>query len=492
MQIQLERLWTLGEKIGGGGFGEVFEASAVDCGRAVAKLVPKTDGAQRELLFVDLGGARNVIPILDSGETTSHYMLIMPCADKSLRRHLADTDRPLDPAEAISVLVDVTTALSDLDGKVVHRDLKPENILLHEGKWCLADFGISRYAEASTAPDTQKYALSPRYAAPERWRNERATTAADVYSLGVIAHELLSKSLPFSGTNLSDLREQHLHEEPASLDGVPSNLTALVALVQECLCKAAAARPRPAAILQRLQRISEPPRTGGLAKLQEAHQNEVKRRTEHARFESRLRSEQERRSELFDAAKTQLDQILESLRAAIVAVAPSVRDLSDIAGMSMGLGNVEMQSSPVARTNMEPWEEYDQPAFTVVGHSSIGIRIPPDRHQYKGRSHSLWFCDAVEEDNFQWFETAFMISPLIPERGSQNPFALGPGKEAAQALSNTIGRFQVAWPPTRLIVGELDEFIDRWSSWLADAANGTLRNPSSMPERPITDSWRRR
>ena len=478
MQIQLERLWTLGEKIGGGGFGEVFEASAVDCGRAVAKLVPKEDGAQRELLFVDLGGARNVIPILESGETTDHYVLIMPYADKSLRRHLADTDRPLDPAEAISVLVDVTTALSDLDGKkVVHRDLKPENILLHEGKWCLADFGISRYAEASTAPDTQKYALSPWYAAPERWRNERATTAADVYSLGVIAHELLSKSLPFSGTNFSDLREQHLHEEPASLDGVPSNLTALVALVQECLCKAAAARPRPAAILQRLQRISEPPRTGGLAKLQEAHQNEVMRRTEHARFESRLRSEQERRSELFDAAKTQLDQILKSLRTAIVAVAPSVRDLSDIAGMRMSLGNAEMQSSPVARTNMEPWEGYDQPAFTVVGHSSIGIRIPPDRHQYEGRSHSLWFCDAVEKDNFQWFETAFMISPIIPRRSSQNPFALSPGKAVAQALSGVLGRFQVAWPPTPLIVGELDEFIDRWSSWLADAANGTLRNP---------------
>lgn len=491
MQIQLERLWTLGEKIGGGGFGEVFEASAVDCGRAVAKLVPKTDGAQRELLFVDSGGARNVIPILDSGETTSHYVLIMPCADKSLRRHLADTDRPLDPAEAISVLVDVTTALSDLDGKkVVHRDLKPENILLHEGKWCLVDFGISRYAEASTAPDTQKYALSPWYAAPERWRNERATTAADVYSLGVIAHELLSKSLPFSGTNFSDLREQHLHEEPASLDGVPSNLTALV---QECLYKAPETRPRPAAILQRLQRISEPPRTGGLAKLQEAHQNEVKRRAEHARFESRLRSEQERRSELVDAAETQLDQILKSLRTAIFAVAPSVREVSDISPAGgMGLRNAVMQFSPVFRTKMEPWEGYGQPAFTVVGHSSIGIRIPTDRHQYEGRSHSLWFCDAVEKDNFQWFETAFMISPLIPRRSSQNPFSLSPGKEVAQALSGVLGRFQVAWPPTPLIVGELDEFIDRWSSWLADAANGTFAEPVSMPERPITGSWRMR
>ena len=54
---------------------------------------------------------------------------------------------------------DIDNALIDLDGKVVHRDLKPANVLLLDGHWCLADFGISRYAEASTASDTQKFAL---------------------------------------------------------------------------------------------------------------------------------------------------------------------------------------------------------------------------------------------------------------------------------------------------------------------------------------------
>jgi serine/threonine protein kinase len=48
---------------------------------------------------------------------------------------------------------DVAVALVDLAGKVVHRDLKPENVLLLNGTWCLADFGISRYAEATTAPE---------------------------------------------------------------------------------------------------------------------------------------------------------------------------------------------------------------------------------------------------------------------------------------------------------------------------------------------------
>src|SRR5207249_9510398 len=105
----------------------------------------------------------------------------------------------LDVPEATSILAGITAALVDLNRKIVHRDLKPENVLLLGDSWCLADFGISRYAEATTAPDTQKFALSPPYAAPERWRAERASSATDVYSLGVIAYEMLSGSRPFPG-----------------------------------------------------------------------------------------------------------------------------------------------------------------------------------------------------------------------------------------------------------------------------------------------------
>jgi serine/threonine-protein kinase len=177
--IKLKQEWTLGERIGGGGFGKVY-AAASNGERAVIKLVPKTPGADRELLFVNLGGIRNVVPVIDSGEHEDSWALVMPRADKSLRQHLADLRSPLDTPEVIAILADIATALSDMDSRIVHRDLKPENVLLLGGTWCLADFGISRYAEASTAPDTQKYALSPPYAAPERWRNERATSAADI------------------------------------------------------------------------------------------------------------------------------------------------------------------------------------------------------------------------------------------------------------------------------------------------------------------------
>jgi serine/threonine-protein kinase len=131
------------------------------------------------------------------------------------------------------------------------------------------------------------------------------------------------------------------------------------------------------------------------------------------------------------------------------------------------------------------------PAFDVICHAELNLRIPEDRHQYQGRSHSLWFCDGQAEGEYAWYETAFMVSALIPRRGRQNPFALPPGEESAKALWMGMAEYQMAWPFTRLALGELDGFIDRWAGWFADAANGRLTHPSTMPERDASGSFRR-
>jgi serine/threonine-protein kinase len=149
-------------------------------------------------------------------------VLIMPRAEKSLLAHIREVQAPLGVAETVAILSEVATALSDLDGRVVHRDLKPANILLLDGRWCLADFGISRYSEATTAPDTRKLAWTPQYAAPEQWRAERATAATDIYALGVIAYELLAGVRPFTGPEMHDYHHQHLHAAPPALDEVPA------------------------------------------------------------------------------------------------------------------------------------------------------------------------------------------------------------------------------------------------------------------------------
>ncbi|BCB84445.1 serine/threonine protein kinase [Phytohabitans suffuscus] len=487
MKIQLTKEWTLGASIDKGGFGKVYEAKSDDEPNAVAKLVPKAPGASRELLFVDVGDARNVVPIIDSGEHEDYWVLVMPRAEMSLLKRIRDANGPISTPDALAILTDIATALADLDGHVVHRDLKPGNVLLLNGHWCLADFGISRYAEATTAPDTHKYAMSPPYAAPERWRSERATIAADVYALGVMAHELLTGTRPFDVSGPDDWRERHLHAEPKSLEGVSAGLAALI---DECLYKAPGARPGPANVLARLTRLAQAAPSGGLASLQEANRAEVQRRGEDDRRDSSSRSESERRADLLASAKTSFQRIADQLRTAVMDAAPSVRQAVRPGGSwVMRFGLAEFRLTAPRATAANPWQGWEAPPFDVVVHAELNVWMPRDQYEYEGRSHSLWYCDAQQKGRYQWFETAFMVSAFVPRRGLQNPFALDPGEDAAKALWMGIAELQVAWPFTALTVGELDDFISRWASWFAAASQGRLQHPRTLPEHPPEGSW---
>ena len=94
MDVQLGEEWILGERISGGGFGQVYAARSSSGRDGVVKLVPKAPGAQRELLFADLTDVRNVVPIIDQGETDDYWVLAMPRADMSLRDHMDASEGP--------------------------------------------------------------------------------------------------------------------------------------------------------------------------------------------------------------------------------------------------------------------------------------------------------------------------------------------------------------------------------------------------------------
>jgi serine/threonine-protein kinase len=398
----------------------------------------------------------------------------------------------LSAEEAVAILSDVAMALTDLQGRVVHRDIKPENVLFLDGQWCLSDFGIARYAEASTAPDTHKWAWTPPYNPPERWRGERATPASDIYSLGVMAFEMLSGRWPFVGP---DFRTQHLTDDLPSLTGCPA---LLASLVTECLFKAPEVRPTPANLLARLSLILRPS-SPGAGQLQAANQAQIQQLAREATKQSAARSAAERRREIVASATEALAIVAERLAQSIRDNAPTAvwqtapkRGVlgKGFIGWSVRLGPATLGLSPVSESPENVWG-HQRPGFQVIAHAVIDVRIPPDRFQYEGRSHSLWFCDAQESESFRWYETAFMISPLIPQRGRQDPFALPPGEEAGEALSPGLAKFQVAWPFTPIESGNDVDFLERWMAWFAQAAQGQLGHPSSMPERRPEGSWRR-
>lgn len=475
--IYLNRAWQLGNPLASGGFGRVHEAEADDGSAAVVKLVPKAPGASRELLFEELSGSPNIIPILDSGEWEDYYVLVMPRAEKSLRKHLEEAGGRLDVNEAVVVLIDMAVALAFLEAKVVHRDVKPENVLLYQGHWCLADFGIARYAEATTAPDTRKFAMTPAYAAPEQWRGERATSTTDVYAFGVLAFELLQGQLPFPGP---DFRQQHLNQPTPPVSGCTP---ALASLVNECLFKALAARPTPANILARLRASQKPP-SPATAKLQAVHKAVVEKQGEKAARISAQRSKEEVRSELFQAAKQSFDSITEALRQRVLEAAPATQISASNGRLVLQLGDGALVIDPVQAAPAECLAAFDyEPAFDVIAYTAIAARKPRDRYDYEGRAHSIWFCDAQDESVYRWYELAFMVQPSIPQRYTLDPFALPPTDEhAAAAFTPVMDVRQVAWQPRPFDQGEDEQFIERWLEWFAAAADGSLSHPSTMPE----------
>lgn len=157
-------------------------------------------------------------------------------------------------------------------------------------------------------------------------------------------------------------------------------------------------------------------------------------------------STEERRSALAGVARQSFEAILDRL-------VEDIRDNASAAGVTRApdlrvrLGQGELTIDAVQPAPSGCLAAIGRPAaFDVVAYTTITVRQPRDEWGYEGRSHSLWFCDAQEEGVYRWFETAFMVQALIPERGRLEPFALSPMyEEAALAFAPIISTRQIAW-----------------------------------------------
>jgi serine/threonine-protein kinase len=224
--------------------------------------------------------------------------------------------------------------------------------------------------------------------------------------------------------------------------------------------------------------------------LQEVSRNQSQQIAAAARRASEASTEHEQRESLFAAASRSLERMSDKLIEAIVAAAPTSERHAHADGRrSIKLGQAELQ---IFQTQPSTRQKNGQTIpFNVAACTDVELSMPPDHYGYEGRSHALWFCDAQEAGHYAWFETAFMLQPAMARQSNRDPFSLKPGAEAGTAVGHGIGAFQVAWPFTRLDDESLQAFINRWASWLADAAEGRLHRPNTMPETDPKGSWRR-
>jgi serine/threonine-protein kinase len=213
--------FTLLEKIGRGGMGVVWRARDEETGQIVAlKLLHSAYSDdpdyvtrfERELELARRIKSPNVVGVIGYGVREGTPYLALEYVDgKSLRERLASRG-PYTWQETKPLLAQIAQGLADAHAAgVVHRDIKPSNILIgSDGVAKIADFGIARGLDLTRVTGTSTLLGTPAYLPPEGPQDERS----DLYSLGIVAYELLAGVPPFEGSTYAEVIMAHVRIPP--------------------------------------------------------------------------------------------------------------------------------------------------------------------------------------------------------------------------------------------------------------------------------------
>ena len=252
--------YKLEREITGGGMSRLFLAADTSLDRQVVIKVLPPDfssevGAARFKREIDLTAHLqhpHILPVLAAGAKDGLMYYVMPFIAGESLRHKLDFEKILPVVEACRLLREVADALAYAHEQgVVHRDLKPENILLQGNHAILADFGIAsalmaaqagigeHQVQAERLTGTGMSVGTPGYMAPEQLVGEREIDGrADIYSLGMVAYEMLSGTRPFAHLTGAALLIARLTEAPDALDVVRPEVPAeLSETVMKALAK---------------------------------------------------------------------------------------------------------------------------------------------------------------------------------------------------------------------------------------------------------------
>jgi serine/threonine-protein kinase len=227
-------------KLGAGGMGEVYLAEDTRLGRKVALKILSEDFTQneeglrrfqQEARAASALSHQNILTIFDIGnEGSTHFIATEFIEGDTLRSKLSAP--PLGIEESLEITIQVARALEAAHRSgIIHRDIKPENLMIRDdGLVKVLDFGLAKLNESKewnqageeaatlilvkTTPGLIMGTVS--YMSPEQARGKEVDERTDIFSLGVVMHEMLAGQLPFAGETMSDVLASILQAEPAS------------------------------------------------------------------------------------------------------------------------------------------------------------------------------------------------------------------------------------------------------------------------------------
>src|SRR5258708_3709689 len=238
-------------RLGSGGMGEVYLAHDDKLDRPVAlKLLSShvhADPSHLRRFHQEAKAASSlnhphILVIHDFGEIDGRPFMVTEYVEgRTLRERLRDG--PLGIIEAVDIAIQVASALAAAHGRgIVHRDVKPENVMVRpDGYVKVLDFGLAKPVSAagaviSSLTEPGVVMGTPRYMSPEQARGLPLDARSDVWSLGVVLHEMIAGTSPFSGRVLAEVLAAILEHAAPPLPGAPPALG-------ECITRALSKDP---------------------------------------------------------------------------------------------------------------------------------------------------------------------------------------------------------------------------------------------------------
>src|SRR6185295_10914756 len=234
--------YKIGERLGAGGMGEVYRASDTKLGRDVAlKFLPASyqyDADRRERFYTEARAASALrspytAAIYDIGEHEGSSFIVMEFVEgETLESKIAKG--PIAIFHAIDIAMQVADALDEAHSiGIVHRDIKSANLMITErGLVKVLDFGLAKVTGGLVAgpgrdsDQTEKLGQATvvgivlgtvSYMSPEQALGQQSDHRSDIFSLGVVAYEMVTGKLPFTGESTTSVIDQIVHNEPLAL-----------------------------------------------------------------------------------------------------------------------------------------------------------------------------------------------------------------------------------------------------------------------------------
>jgi serine/threonine protein kinase/tetratricopeptide (TPR) repeat protein len=262
--------YTVLEKLGAGGMGEVYRANDSRLGRDVAlKMLPDSVAGDPERLHRFTLEARllaslnhsNIGAIYDLVEADDARFLVLELVEgETLSQRIARGALPTREALKVGRQIAAAVEVAHEQG-IIHRDLKPDNVMLTKQRTVkVLDFGLAKGGTATPGPaatqlrtQTAKGVVlgTAPYMSPEQARGREMDRRTDVWAFGCILYECLTGHRAFSGETGSDVIARILERDPEWRDLPPSVPTRLGDLIRSCLRKEVDQRPRDIGDLRR-------------------------------------------------------------------------------------------------------------------------------------------------------------------------------------------------------------------------------------------------